>query len=475
MTVRSSARDILILSVMITLASYVVVYCMVFVHEMTHGCTAVALGGYFPSARIGISGGNAVYVFPFGSGAWKEVLVLLAGPLVTLIAAPLMLGLVATGVKNTHLKLLAILVGALSSAGFATASGLFSTGRSAGGDVGRALAMAGLPGIYRGLLGVIWLLLGLALFASFFHLFFRELMQHFPAATYPRRLLLVLSSAYVPALIVIGANSIISSAVNGHTGTPVKQWVYYLGFIALSSLLVTLAISFRNFEPAPKPLTVSRRQVIGLLVAAALAATAHAATNGRAGNTRQGLVLTTRPPEVNVSSCNIILNLNEDLHGQVLVLMRPYEEQHRFLWERIKETGPREWTYYERFVKENLRLMLATDVRIVAHRADPYAPYFSGKWETGARIVEAEVDLSRIPSLAEGSGGRLLKLVDFWRSKGAGYIDFAEVNVGGRLRISDFKSQPERAGAPSFASGTRLRWENSSFESSFAVAYLAIN
>jgi hypothetical protein len=156
--------------------------------------------------------------------------------------------------------------------------------------------------------------------------------------------------------------------------------------------------------------------------------------------------------------------------------MRPFSDHHGFLWDRIKQTEPEDWSCYERFVEQNLPLMITSEeIRIVGHYADPEAAFFSGRWEKGARIVEAEVDLSQMPYLRGSIRSRVLKLVDFWRSTGAGYIDFAEIKLDGDLRIGDFQSQPDSAAVPTLYSPTELRWENSSFEKSFSISYIAIN
>lgn len=386
-------------------ASYVVIFALVSIHELAHGLTAVALGGYFPFMRLGIFSGSAVYLFPSGSSAWKEALVLLAGPLTSLCAALLMMGLVATGIKSRTAKLLALLAGELAALAFVFGTGLLSLWQpdGGGGDAGRALALFALPRVYQYLAGAIWLMLGALLAVGFLRLLFRELAGSFPL----------------------------------------------------------------DFSP---------RQILAVVAAVAVVIATQAILLGNAGASRSsGLFLSRKPPEVTVSACNVALTLGDEYRARVRVLMRPYVDRQEFLWERVKNDEPEDWGAYERFVLQKLPLMLGTDeVRIVRRYSDPEAEFFNGTWGRGARVVEAEVNLSSLPYLKESRDVRVLRLVDFWRSEGAGYIDLTKVSTEGGLRIGGFESHPEGTGAPALRTARQLQWENTSFDHSFAVSYIAI-
>jgi hypothetical protein len=386
--------------------SYVVAFALVTLHEFAHGLTAVALGGYFPFVRFGVFGGSAVYLFPAPSPAWKEVLVLLAGPLTSLGVALAALGLGATGVRGGRARLLALLAGELASLSFVFGTGLLSLWRpgGGGGDAGRALGLLALPRVYYYLFGAVWLLLGALLAACFLRLVYKELAGPSPSPKFSRGQVLAVTAA-----------------------------------------AVALA--------AAQPLLLGR---------------------GEAGRPA-GLYLSRRPPEVSVSACNVALSIGDEYRARVRVLMRPFVDRQGHLWERVREAEPEDWAPYERFVQQKLPLMLGTeDVRIVRRYADPEAEFFNGSWGRGARVVEAEVNLSGLPFLRDSQEVRVLRVVDFWRSEGAGYIDLTKVSTEGGRRIGGFRSQPEGAGAPAVRSPNQLQWENTSFDHSFAVSHIAI-
>jgi hypothetical protein len=401
---RASIRDYMAASLVAAGASYVVVFALVSIHELAHGFMAVALGGYFPFVRVGVVSGSAVYLFPSDSPAWKEALVLLAGPLTSLGAALLMMGLVVTGIKNRRAKLLALLAGELASLAFIFGTGLLSLWRpDGGGDAGRFLVLLAFPRVYQYLVGAIWLLLGALLALGFLRLLFKELAGSFPLA-------------------------------------------------------------------------LSRRQILAVAAAAVAVAAAQTILLGGVGGARpSGLFLTRKPPEVTVSACNVALTLGDEYRARVRVLMRPYVDRQGFLWERVRNDEPEDWAIYERFTLQKIPLMLgADDVRIVRRYSDSEAEFFNGTWGRGARVVEVEVNLSSLPYLRESREVRVLRVVDFWRSEGAGYIDLTKVSTEGGLRIGGFESQPEGADAPVVRTARQLQWENTSFDHSFTVSYIAI-
>ncbi len=402
MSARARIRDYTAAALFAAGASYVVIFALISTHELAHGLTAVALGGYFPLVRVGVISGSAVYLFPSGSPVWKEALVLLAGPLTSLGAALLMMGLVATGVKSRGARLLALLAGELAALAFVFGTGLLSLWRpgGGGGDAGRLVELLALPLTLQYLVGAVWLLLGALLAAGFFRLLSKELAGSFP-------------------------------------------------------------------------LNFSRRQMLAVVVAAAAVGAAQAMLLG--GDRSSGLLLSRKPPEVTVSACNVELTLGDEYRARVRVLLRPFVDRQVVLWERVRNEEPEDWGTYERFVLQKIPLMLGTDdVRIVRRYADPEAEFFNGTWGRGARVVEAEVNLSSLPYLKESREVRVLRVVDFWRSEGAGYIDLTKVSTEGALRIGGFESHPEGAVAPVLRTPSQLQWQNTSFDHSFAVSYIAI-
>lgn len=473
MMISGKVRDYLILSLTMVSAYYVIVYALVFIHEMAHGCAALVLGGHFPFMQVGISKGNAIYIFPMGSLNWKEIVVLVAGPLVNFLIAILILGLVVTGIKNQQKRLLLILVGGLSALGFIAGTGLLYFWKSDSGDVGRALGLLRSMPVYRMAIGAVWLLLGAAMVVSFLQVFFKELARFFPTATYRDRLLLVSSAIAIPALIIIGGQTL--SALNAGESMNLPGQLLYAGLLLVVAFLHPLAIRSSSDGLAKQSFIMSPRVIAVFLIAAtSLAVIQYEMFDSRNAKS-SGLFLSRKPPEITVSACNVRLTIDEDYRARVQMLMRPFVSQQEFLWDRIKNDDPENWEYYERFVQENLPLMLgAYEFRIVNRYAGTQVPFFNGKWDSGARVIEAEVDLSRLPHLKGPQSNRVLKIVDFWRNQGAGYLDFTEIKVGGSLRINDFESHPDSAATPKLYSAKQLQWENSGFEHSFAVSYVAI-
>lgn len=477
MTGWGQVRKYVTLSVVTTFAAYVIIFGLVFVHEMAHGCTAVALGGYFPFVRVGLSRGGAAYFFAADSPAWKEVLVLLAGPLTNFGVAVVMLGWVATGVESRLGRLLALLTGGLAALGFIFGTGALSVwGPAAGGDVGRALSLMSLPRVYQYVVGALWLLLGLALAAGLFRLFFKGLAEYFPTATYGARLLLVVSAVVAPVCVIYGAQGFgdLGAALAGQRLLS-NSTLLYAALLLPAGLLLPLLLGRVGSEQTRPWFSVSRGQFLSLLAAASCVAAAQVTLFAGDRETPPGMFLSRRPPEVTVSACNVVVTIDDEYRARVRVLMRPFVEEQKFLWQRVENGEPEDWAVYEQFVRRKIPLMLGSDdFRVTGRYSDPEAEFFNGSWGRGARVVEAEVNLSRMPYLKEGQDVRVLRIEDFWRMAGAGYIDMTEIRLDGGLRFGGMRSQPRGAGTPSVRSDKQLRWENTSFERSFAVSHITI-
>lgn len=186
----------------------------------------------------------------------------------------------------------------------------------------------------------------------------------------------------------------------------------------------------------------------------------------------RGLFLTADPPEVTVAACNVHLRFEPGARVRVQVLMRPFVSQHRFLWERVRNSEPKRWETYDDFVRRGVpRLVPAATWRIVERRADRSARFYvDGRWETGARVVEAEAELSAWG----GDRERTVKIVDFWRKQGIGYFDAVEAETGGALTIGRLNVVPRDSRPPAILSERLVRWENSEFQGSFEESYLTL-
>ena len=466
-------REHVSLSIAMACASYVVIYTLILIHEMAHGCTALVLGGYFPFVQIGISEGSAVYLFPLGTARWKDVLVLLAGPLSNFLIAVTMMGVVATGIKQRQLRVLAVLMGGLSALGVIAGTGLLFIWRSGSGDIGRALDLMHFSSTLRIVSGGIWLLLAIAMVVSFFRLLFKELADFFPMGTYRSRFLLAVSAIAAPTVTIIGVQSI--SSFNVGDAMNWGRLTVYVMFVVVAASLLPLAMRPAGPGSQQRVFIVSPRLLALLFVAAACCATIQPLVLKNDQDNPSGLFLSRKPPEVTVSACNVRLTIREDYSARAQILMRPFVSQHGFLWEQVKNTEPDSWAYYDQFARESFPLMFGTgNFHIVDRRADTQAPFFNGDWQNGARVIEAEVDLSQLPYMQGPQSNRVLKIVDFWRNQGIGYLDFIEIKLEGSLQIYDYKSQPDSAAVPILLSKKQLQWQNPSFESGFAVSYLAI-
>lgn len=79
--------------------------------------------------------------------------------------------------------------------------------------------------------------------------------------------------------------------------------------------------------------------------------------------------------------------------------MRPYVREHNFLWDRVKIGAPADWQPYEEFVKKSVPAFLGTNqFRIIDRNADAQAQFFNGDWSGGARVIEAELNVSDLPA-----------------------------------------------------------------------------
>jgi hypothetical protein len=186
----------------------------------------------------------------------------------------------------------------------------------------------------------------------------------------------------------------------------------------------------------------------------------------------RGLFLTADPPEINIAACNVHLRFEPSGRVRVQVLMRPFVSQHRFLWDRVRNSEPKRWQAYDDFVLGGVpHLVPAAACRIVRHRADRSARFYvDGRWEAGARVVEAEADLSAWGPDPE----RTIRIVDFWRKQGIGYFDAVEAEMGGALTIGRLRVAPPDSRSPALVSERLVRWENPDFQGSFEESYLTL-
>lgn len=468
-------RQYIFLALLMTFVLYSIYEVLTFVHELGHGLTALSLGGYFPFVQVDADGGRSIFFFPLGSPSWKEALVLLAGPTFNFLAAVFVLGILAVGVKSRRSRLLLTLVGGVSSLMVINVTGLFPPWWRNYKETGQALEMLGFTFGYEAAIKSVWFLLGALLVVSFFRLFFKEVSADFPTTSYRQRLALVTSVLIAPGMVIMGALSVVMLRSGFGEGVinPRRHWPHVLLLLGTFALLPLLVTSGKSDEPLR--FAVSRKYLLGWASAAAAIAISQAVVFGNDRSNPRGLFLTNSLPEVAVESCNLVVTLGGDNKAHVQLLMRPFAEAHNFLWAKANNGEPADWAYYEKFARANLPVVLGTDnFRIVGHHADRSIGFFNGSWGIGARVVEAEAETPSLVAADAQAGQRVLTLVDFWRKKGVGYIDFTEINVQNGLRIKDIREDPSSASPPILLSRMQLQWTNTNLPKAFATAYVTL-
>ncbi|HKV39881.1 MAG TPA: hypothetical protein VJX67_11765 [Blastocatellia bacterium] len=478
MKMGGKGKEYVLLAILMSLTLYVVGHLLTLAHEFAHGSTAAALGGYFPFVQVDADGGRSIYFLPPTAAAWKEALVLLAGPAFNLLVSIAALALVAAWVSNKAMRTLIIFIGGLSSLLLVTGAGLLPPWWKGYKETGQALELLGFSLTYEYLVKSCWLLIGILLVAGFFRLFFRELTDYFPNETYKDRFLLVSASLTVPVSVIVVIFSIVMLVSGYGEGVinPRRHWPHLL-FLVLTFLLLPLIVTKKGAGGDKKPYLVLPKR-LGVWAALALViAVTQPVVFGNSRDNPRGIFLDAHPPELSVSGVNIVLKVDRNADGyktEVTMLMRPFTDQHDFLWRRIKDAEPAQWGVYEDFVQKNLTALLgARNFTITGHHIDPQVQFFNGKWTSGARVVVAEAD---VPALAVPGHDdyKLLKVTDFWKTQGVGYIDHTEVDTAGNLRIVGIREEPRAAKPASVQTANQVRLEATSFSNAFTVTYVAI-
>ena len=470
----SRLKQHFVLAIVMTIALWVIGNSVTFVHEMAHGGTAVALGGYFPFVQIDADGGRSVYLFPAGAASWREAMVLLAGPMANFLIALAALALVAVGIKRPGLRLLTIYTGGVSALLLLNGTGLLPPWWVNYKETGMAFNLLNSPVSYQFIIKSVWLMMTVILVASLFRLFFRELTAFFPSGSYRDRFLLVTSVLGVPFILLIGVLSAVmfSNGYGEGVMTTRRHMPHIIGLV-LTYFLLPLVITRAAPPEGRRQFMISRFQLLACLSVGAMLAIGQPIVFGNNRTNPSGLFLGDRPPEVNVSGCNVSVTLDDNFKARVRLLLRPFTREHNFLWERVRNAEPKDWQVYDEFARQSIPGLLGTDhFQITGHYADPEIPFFNAAWSRGARVIEAEADLSDLPKGTQSVS--VLTLTDFWRKRVQGYLDFTELKLEGNLQIVDFKVRPASAHSPTFQSNKLLQWENTDFETSFASGAVGI-
>lgn len=476
MTDATRARGYWALSLKMTAALYAIGFGLILAHEAAHGLTAAMVGGHFPFLQIDADGGRSIYMFPMGSPAWKEALVLLAGPAANLAISILAMGLVAGGVKSREWRRLIIFTGGLSALLLLFGAGIIPPWWTKYKETGEAIHLLGLSLRHELIIKVILTVVGTAFVFGFFRLLFKDLTDFFPASNYKERFLIVTAAVGFPMMLVMLLLSIVmlQSGYGEGVITTSRHLPHVIG-LSLIYLLLPFAVRRTATGVESKPLELSKARPAAYVFCAVLVAVLQVSVFGNSRVNPRGLFLS-KPPEVQISSCNVSLVIGEDQKATVRLMMRPFPKEHEFLWDRVKGSAPDEWHYYEMFARQNLPLLLGTEeLDLVGHFADPQVPFFNGAWGKGARVVEARVDLSRSKYFDGQKTPHVLQLVDFWRNQKIGYIDCMEVRVKGDMNITGVAVEPEGAILPANRNDKGVLWEHRNPEESFVRTYIAFH
>lgn len=449
------------LTLKMALLLYVVGHVLILAHEIGHGTAAMLLGGYFPFLQIDAEGGRSIYMFPFGSPAWKQAIVMLGGAIANSLVAIVMFAYIALTSSKGERRLVATIAGGLSALLLVTGSGIFPFWEVGYKEIGQAFVFLAMPAFLHPVFKIVWMLFGVALAAIFFRWFFDIIQESLPSRTYLEKLKLVTLALALPSVIVMAALSAVMLAAGYGEGViTVSRHTPHIIFLITAYLLLPLVVPSAPAARDKRPLSVPRRQLVGYAAATVLFAAVQLSVFGNNREDPRGLFLSRRPPEVDVAACNVAVKVDRDLRAHVRFLVRPYVYQHAFLWRRARNYEPEDWSHYERFVKSVLPRMLGVqDYRIVDRRSDPDAAFYNNGWSEGARLVEAEVDLSGSKNIRSEGDHSVLHFVDAWRARAIGYFDAVSISFDDGVETLEVTSEPSRAERPK-REPREIHWEN---------------
>lgn len=457
-----------------TMGMYVIANSLAFLHECAHGITAIALGGYFPFLQIDADGGRSIYFFSQGAPIWKEALVLLAGALVNFLVSLMALGLIAATRLGGVPRILTIYTGGVSALMLVMGVGLVPPWWAHYKETGAALSMLGFSYGLIVTIKSVWLLFAVILFVGFFRLFFRELSLSFANHTYRDRFRLVSAVLIIPVAALVGALSVVmlNSGFDEGVINPRRHYPHVISMVVLF-LLLPLAISSTTPAGDRRPFMLPRRQLMSLAVITLTLAILQPLVFGNDRSNPRGLFLTAQPPEVSVAACNVSVTMNDQRKATVRLLMRPYPDEYKFLWRKVEGKEPADWETYRQFAIKNIPVLLNTqNFRVTAYYNDPEAAFFNKEWGKGARIVEAEADLTNLQREKGKDRYEALAIVDFWKMNRIGYLDLAEVKLEGNLQVKKVVMKPVDAGAPTLQTDNYVQWLNPSYSTSFTAGFI---
>lgn len=489
---------------------YVADQLVLLLHEISHGAAAILVGGSFPLLTIQLNSAHVVYLLPNESAAWKHGVVLIMGYVVTLAIATAGWRVAAKRGPSGGATFMVFLP-VVAASRILTGSGVLRPWDRSFGELDKALLLLHCPPMWHYAIKVIGLGSGLLILA----VAARSLWQT------SGKLLSCGGGAGDSAC--VSGSELLPQAASGLIGRSLSEpnrRVKALGFLSRAGMLVAPCALLAALEsialrllapvcgcsiansPAPLwiPLTVAVtafctallgvspaagaspvrrpglqwRSDLLLAVSAGICICCQIYIFGLDSKRPKGLFIDSR--ESVVASCNIEVQVVEDGRAaRVLLRMRPFDQQHELLWERVQQREPKTWNHYEDFASRHAaRMTGASSCRLISRHTDRSAPFYTGaNWSIGARVVELRCDF---PPASDGTSGenRTFRMEDVWRSGENGYIDSITFSAEEGKKIIKIDTDPATSGLPFPVSDRAVRWENDSLAEAFRTARITV-
>jgi hypothetical protein len=415
-------------SVSASAALFLASYGVIGLHETGHAVTAALQGAQVHMVHLHALGGRTIFLFPPSVQSWKVGVTLIAGAFATLIAAIASIASSTRHVSDLRFHSLFLQYFGLLAA-LAT---VFSVGIPASRTFnGEALAglrdcglRSGWANITVAILSVISICATIVLGKRF-----ATLMRSVAGCSSFLAFSVFLA---VPVLTLICLRSFMAAMGSDYTLRPPQFMIAALISAALASFLwwaLGTAAPREGLNEDSSPIIeglASRARLSSILILAVLAI--QFSLFGRDSASPKGIIFSP-VRETAVRGCNVRIVASSMLQAQVSLAMRPFSPSQEFLWQSVRSHEPEDWQVYEEFARENIPILLhVASLSLIAKRTDLTTPFFTAFSKgVGSRSIEARVELH--PASDDSRGQKTLRVRDFWRTSGIGFIDKIEFDA----------------------------------------------